>query len=325
MAKINKSLEAKLDALRAHQFGKDAKEDETVLVAGLRETQHRVVARAAELAAERLCYGATAALKEAYRRFLDDPVKKDPQCIAKQAIVRALVTLDCPDAQFYVEGLSYRQMEPGWGKPTDSAVDIRNSCAMGLVNSGYPRALQELTVLLNDSEARARIGAVHAIACGNPSEAELLLRFKTLVGDAEPEVLGECFGGLLAVAGTDAVALIVRQLAHDSGEVRECAALALGESQLPEALAGIRQAFEEVFVSPDYKRVLTRAAALHRSDAAFDWLISLIAEGSTSAAEAALEALSIYRNNDKLTARIKTTLATRGTARLDDFFAQRWV
>ncbi|MET0661309.1 MAG: hypothetical protein ABW110_24490 [Steroidobacteraceae bacterium] len=34
-------------------------------------------------------------------------------------------------------------------------------------------------------------GAVRALACAKPNEAEVLLRFKVLVGDAEPEVIGD--------------------------------------------------------------------------------------------------------------------------------------
>jgi HEAT repeat protein len=79
-----------------------------------------------------------------------------------------------------------------WGGLADAAIDVRCSCAMGLVATGYFRAVQELTALLNDPEWRARAGAARAISCGNPREAEALLRFKVLVGDPEPEAIGEC-------------------------------------------------------------------------------------------------------------------------------------
>ena len=104
--------------------------------------------------------------------------------------------------------LRYRQLEPVWGGTADTAVDVRASCAMGLVASGYSRALVELTALLNDTDAAARVGAVRAIACGNPREAELLLRSKALAGDAEPQVLGECFTGLLAVEPEESLGFV---------------------------------------------------------------------------------------------------------------------
>src|SRR5262245_9459079 len=160
--------EERLEALQKHRFGENATADSDVLAAALNDRHFRVTAKAAEIASERLCYPLVRNLIDAYQRLLNDPVKKDPQCYAKQAIARALVALECNDTQFLIAGLSYRQMEPVWGGTQDTAVDVRSSCAMGLVNSGYPRAIQELTALLNDPEMRARQGAARAIACGEP-------------------------------------------------------------------------------------------------------------------------------------------------------------
>jgi len=92
--------------------------------------------------------------------------------MAKQAIARALVSLECQDVTFFLEGIRYQQLEPTWGGSSDSAIDVRCSCAMGLVATGYSRAVAELTALLQDREWRARAGAARAISCGNPREAE---------------------------------------------------------------------------------------------------------------------------------------------------------
>lgn len=319
-----KSVEEKLESLRSLDLGKDPARDRQVIEAALNDRHCRVVAKAAELAAERLSYELEPVLLKAYQPFLHDPVKRDPNCIAKRALARALVTLECTDVAFFLEGVRYRQMEPVWGGSVDTAIDMRNSCAMGLVATGYPRALHELAVLLNDPEARARQGAVRAIACGNPREAELLLRFKMLSGDPEPEIVGECFTALLSVAPEESVALVAKYLADTNEAIRELAALALGESRLPEALARLREAWEEVLLGKDFRRVLVRAAALHRTDAAFDWLLNLIAEDDVSLAEAVLEALAIYKQNAQLENRIKLTLAGRRDRRLNDCFARFW-
>ena len=161
-----------------------------------------------------MLYELLPALLAAYARFLERPAKLDPSCIAKKAIARALVGLDCNDAAFYIAGLRYRQPEPVWGGTVDTAVDVRCSCAMGLVASGHPRALLELTEVLNDAEPQARAGAVRAIACGNPREAELLLRGKVLAGDEEPAVVGECFTALLAVEPEESLAFVARYIKH---------------------------------------------------------------------------------------------------------------
>ncbi len=55
---------------------------------------------------------------------------------------------------------------------------------------------------------------MRAISCGYPREAEALLRFKVLVGDENPEVLGECFTGLLAIAPEECLALVASNLSH---------------------------------------------------------------------------------------------------------------
>ena len=180
---------AALDELPAERAARIA-----ALTDALRTRHARVVAKAARLAADALYYELVPALLAAYPRFLDKPAKTDPSCLAKKALARALVALDCDDTEFFRRGLELRQPEPVWGGTADTAVDVRASCAMGLVASGSLRALVELTALLHDPEAAARAGAVRAIACGNPREAELLLRAKVHAGDAEPAVLGVAGG-----------------------------------------------------------------------------------------------------------------------------------
>ena len=250
-------------------------------------------------------------LLNAYPRFTVDPVKRDPKCIAKQAIARALVALDCQNHDFFLKGIGYRQPEPVWGGSADAAIDIRCSCAMGLVASGYPRAIPELAELLNDPEWRARAGAARAISCGDPGEAEALLRFKVRVGDAEPEVLGECFAGLLAIAPEECLGFVADHMAVANDGIRDFAALALGESRHARALDRLRAAWDAELLDTEFRSVLIRAAALHRSEAAFDWLLHIIAQGSRIHADVATEALAVYERNEKLAERVKATLANR--------------
>jgi len=227
--------EAKLDALNALDLNDRAAANEA-LGKALRDKHYRVVGKAASLAEERLLQERIPDLLAAYARFLQDPVKRDPNCIAKKAIARALVTLECRDTSFYLEGIRYVQLEPVWGGTVDTAADVRGACAMGLVSSGYARAVQEL---------------------------------------------------------------------------RDFAALALGESRHPLALKHLRERWDDVLVSDEMRAVLIRAAAVHRSDAAFDWLLSIIEDGPKKHAEVAVDALSVYERNTKLTERVKAALAKR--------------
>jgi HEAT repeat protein len=307
----HKSDEAKLDALNALDPASDRAAQDAAIRQALEDKYFRVVAKAATLSGERSMHEHVPILVRVYSRFLQDPVKRDPSCYAKQAIARALVALDCQDVQFFLDGIRYKQLEPVWGGTADTAIDVRCSCAMGLVATGYSRALAELTTLLHDSEARARAGAARAISCGNPREAEVLLRFKALSGDVEPEVIGECFTGLLSVAPDECLAFVAERLLDKNDSIRDFAALALGESRHPEALRYLREAWDEVFIAAELNGVLIRAAALHRSEAAFDWLISIIEEGTQQHAEIAADALAVYERNTKLVARVQAALAKR--------------
>ena len=319
-----KSIDEKLAELDALGSEPDASIRSAGIERALRDRHYRVVAKSAHFAADALMYELVPRLLSAYTRFLDKPIKSDPNCFAKKAIVRALVNLECDDVDFYLKGIRYVQLEPLWGGAADTAVDVRSSCAMGLVATGYPRALVELTGLLNDPEAQARLGAVRAVACGNPREAELLLRTKLLAGDEDPEVVGQCLTGLLIVEPDESVSLVAQHLSHVDETVRELAAFALGESRLESALEFLTAAWDEVLPRPGFRNVLVRAVAMHRSDAAFDWLMSLVEDSPARVVEEIIDVLAIYRQNSKLADRLEVTLADRGDRDLQESFEKLW-
>ena len=124
-------------------------------------------------------------------------------------------------------------------------------------------------------------------------------------------MLAECFTALLTIAPQECLALVASHLSHADDAVRDFAALALGESHLPAALQYLQKAWEDVLVTPEMRAVLIRAAAVHRSEEAFDWLVSIIENGTPTQADVAADALSVYERNTKLQERIKTALAGR--------------
>ena len=167
---------------------------------GLRDRHCLLVARAAEVCAHHCLYDCEEDLIKAYQRFVKNPVKNDPNCIAKSAIVRALVDLDCKDYNFFLSGLVYQQNEPVWGGSVDTAVDVRVSCAVGLTRTTYPRTLIELIKTLYDPEEQVRIGAARAIICTSPQAAEAVLRAKVFATDCAVNVTAEVLTALLHVA-----------------------------------------------------------------------------------------------------------------------------
>lgn len=308
-------------------FGRlcDHETPERVLAAvreALTDPHRLLVARAAELAGDRLIYALEPDLIAAYRRFLKDPAKRDPGCTAKGAIARALVALDSQDPDFYVEGLRYRQPEPVWGGSVDTAVDLRVTCAIGLAATAYPRALIHLVDLLHDPEPHARSGAARAIACTQPLAAEAVLRTKALGGDPEPEVTGDCLAALLQVAGGDTLDFVTRFLNSGDAEVRALAAIALGESHLEGALERLRERWDAEPFKREADHVLLRAAALHRSEPALDWLIEVAGSGDRASAETAIAELGAYRNNARVRAGLGAVLAERGDPRLTARYRQ---
>jgi len=282
-----------------------------------------LVARAASVCEERLLYGLEPDLVTAYGRLLEDAAKADPGCTAKGAIVRALVALDCRDSDFYIAGMRYRQPEPVWGGSVDAAVDLRCSCAMGLVGTPCPRAVVELVALLADPEPHARSGAARAIACAEPLAAEAVLRLKALAGDAEPEVVGDCLAGLLRVEPDASAAFVAGFLDAADPAVRDLAAVALGESRLDAALELLRERWEGRPLKREADRVLLRAAVLHRSDAAFDWLCQVVAGGDLGSAALVVEELALYRANQRLRARLAAAVERRGQS-LQAIFERAW-
>jgi HEAT repeat protein len=306
-----KTVDDKLAELEAAAEGASTETLAAHLVAALGDRHYRVVARAARLAGDSLAYDCVPALLEAYPRFLSQTVKRDPSCLAKKAVARALYDLDCDDVHFYLEAIRYRQMEPVWGGTVDTAADLRSSAAMGLVASGYPRALVEIAELLTDSEPPVRAGAARAIACGNPREAEQLLRLKVLTGDEDPLVLADCFAGLLTVEPDESPAFVARFLDAADEAVVEAAVLALGESRIPAAIDLIKMGWEGVLVSSDLARAFLRAAAFHRSEQAFDWMLEVAATASSGVAGEVIEILSIYRHNDELARRLRAAVEKR--------------
>jgi hypothetical protein len=295
-----------------------------VLRAVLADPHYRLVAAAAGYAGDGLHYGLESDLIAAFRRLADLPYTRDPQCTAKGAIARALVALDCPDVEFFLAGIRLRQLEPAWGGSQDTAVDCRVTCAVGLAATAYARALPELTRLLADPEPRVRSGVMDAIACCEPIAAESVLRTKAQVGDPEPEVTGACLAALLRLDAAPCAAFVGEFLDRGDPLLRELAALALGESRLAEALMELRSRWDAAPYKGRTEQILLKGAVLHRSEAAFDWLLALVADGEHRIAELVLRELAVYRGNERLRGRLADALARREAADLTALFQRAW-
>ncbi|MDQ1470447.1 MAG: hypothetical protein QOJ99_1927 [Bryobacterales bacterium] len=248
-----------------------------------------VIAKAARISGDAFVPELAAPLASAFARLLARP-ESDKGCVALHHISRALVQLDCDHAELYRRGMKHIQMEGTWGGSIDVAAEFRAVCAMGLANSRDPKKLQALVELLADREWPARAGAVKAIAVVGSEAASLLLRYKALMGDAEPDVLSDCLAGLLSLEGAEALPFVAGMAESRDRLVSEAALVALGASRRADAVEWLKGRFAHV-ADGDSKKIIIRALAHARTEAAMEFLLDTIRSGSapiaTSAAAAA--------------------------------------
>lgn len=269
-----------------------------------------LVARAAEIVGEMGMDSFIPDLKSAFDRFLIDSVRRDPTCAAKFAIADALNRLEVRDADLFVRGAGHVQPEPVWGGREDTAARLRAVCALGIARSDPPDAMLVLAGLLADSEADARSGAARAIAHAIRPGGAALLWYKVLVGDTEMAVLYECFSALLQMEPERALLLVGDQARGDDPARAEAAVLALGGSRLSGALP-ILVELRDVSTDPAVRRTALTAIAQLGNDDAFAYLLGLLADGPPRDALDALDALSVYRDDERRRRKIERVLRRR--------------
>ena len=301
---------ARLSAVRANPLAPGAADE---LRAALGARSNLVVARAAEIVAEWELRDYAADLARAFDRFMTDPVRRDPTCAAKTAVAEALLRLDHDDADLFIRGLRHVQPEPVWGGTEDTAAALRATCALGLARANPPDVLLQLAGLLADPETDARVGAARAIATAGRAGAAPLLWYKTLVGDAEVAPLYACFGGLLALEPERAPGYVGRYLRAANPALAEAAALALGESRLAGAAPVLREAWAAAD-DPALRAACLDALARLGDEAAFDFLLDLLANGPAHDAHNARRALLSATGDDARRRR----KVERAAARRDD-------
>jgi HEAT repeat protein len=281
-----------------------------VVRSSLAHRSNHVVGRAARAAREAELAELAPDLVAAFPRFLEDPIRRDPGCVAKTEIVQALLAFDAPAPDVYLRGAVHVQREPAFGPPVDTAPELRALSAMALVVTGHPAALTVCVGLLVDPEPAARAGALRGLSASGRPDVALLLRFFALRGDTDPGVLAEAFAGLLALSPDDAVVFVVERLAAADRDVARAAALALGEARRPEAVAALRERLigED---RPDVRHAVILALATSRDEAAVDAVLDLVARGPAADSKAAAEALALSGHDEDLQHRLAAALAAR--------------
>lgn len=308
------SIEDRLAELAALSKAPDTPETRKQLRTHLASKTSLVAAKAAEIVAHLEDPDFVPDLIVAFHRFMTDPAKTDKGCAAKNAIVKALLAAECDDEKLFLTGIRHVQLEPGWGGRADTAAPMRALCGLGLVQVGSPEATNELAALLADKEADARIGAARALGHCGPAAASLL-RFKVLSGDEEPAVIAECFNGLIVLSPSASFEFIAGFVDPRHPSLYEHAALALSESRLPGVFELLKEKSTATF-DREFKQTMLLPMALTRSEAAPDFLISVLESGEIKMAGAAVAALSIYREDPTIRKRAEAAISGPNKAQL---------
>jgi hypothetical protein len=300
---------AELNPLRADPSGDAAR---ATLTKALESARAPLTAAAANIVGEAELTGFEPALLAAFERWMEQPAKSDPNCIAKTSAIRALYRLNVKAHDAYLRGIRYFQTEAA----QDSAFELRGLCALALVRSGYFDALVEVAELLADPEPMARLAAAQAVAYSERQDIGVpLLRFKARVGDADPRVMSACLAGLLSLAPASSLPFVASVIESGPIENREAALLALGESRAPGALPILRRAADDPLGS-DQRASAFVAIALLRSDAAWDYLLGVLRDEGRDQAAEALSALATYRSDENLARRTLEVVRERADPNL---------
>lgn len=300
-----RSIQQSLALLRQCEEGPPTPKQLDLLRSGLNHRNNLVVERAAEIAAAHKCDALEEELLAAYQRFLTGDAS-DGSCSTKATLCEALRSVGYDDFDFYLRGIHYHQFSHG-SPPVDVAAQLRVNCGFALAESGYPSVMRELVDLLADAEQTARAGAAKAIAWIRNPGSEAILRLKVRLGDSAAEVVGECFAGLLSLEPQASLSLVVSYLESDDRELVQEAAIALGESQIPEAFEPLK-ALAVPNRDRDLQEGILMAMALLQRTVAVDFLLSLVAGTDIATARAAIHALRHCRDQPSIRERLVTII-----------------
>ncbi len=129
---FERKLEALASLVRAASLA--GRRRRAVAQKALKDRSNYLVSKAAASVGELRLTALIPDLLRSFDRFMLDPAKTDPQCWAKNAIVKALKDLNHDDPAVFLRGVGHVQMEAVWGTSVDTALTLRGAfCALALV------------------------------------------------------------------------------------------------------------------------------------------------------------------------------------------------
>lgn len=305
----NQKVEKQLDGLK---LLRDAGRSDTG-IAELRKALHdkvnAVVAKAADVVRTWQAAELIPDLLSTFSVLIEKP-ERDPQCLAKIAIAKALSDLGHSESAVFVRGLYCKQLESTWGGKVDTAATLRATCAHALVPcTDMPRheKLLHFVNAVSEAEAPVRTDAVRALEQMGGRDVELLLRLKARAGDSEVRVTGQVFESVLQLEGEGSIAFVADFLKNAERETSEEAAIALGASRLEPAVALLIDEWTTAGIKHN-GAVLFRAISASRLDSALDFLLEQVRSARLPVACDALSALALHKDSEEIVKRIEVAV-----------------
>lgn len=301
----------RLDQLRAIRHAPTSPGAPDILAEVLAEPSNYAAARAAAIVEEAQILALAPKLVEAFHRFLSDAPKLDRGCEAVTAIAKALYALDQHHYDVYAKGARHRQLEGGFGTPTDTAQSLRGICAMGLSQIRRHDVLDELVLMLTDESPSVRGSAARAVSCAATSDVAIpLLKLKLYAGDQEPDVLAECMTAMLASSFSRSMDTVMLQLESASSARSEAAAAALGSVRDERVFDALRAKWDKTALPAMRKRIL-HAMSMSRTENSLNFLYTVTANETPATAQAAATALLIHRHDPRIFGRLQEIAGER--------------
>jgi HEAT repeat protein len=307
-------FEDQLEQLRRLRHAEPGEAVDSALRKALKDRSNLIVAEAAKIAARHHRSSLIPDLLVAFDRLFENPVKADPKCWGKTAIVKSLASLEYAESPPFLRGSQHVQMEPVMGGQEDSATHLRANAILAIAactDLSRPQILRHLVDALADKSDTVRVEAVRALEQMNGEEACLVLRSKAYSGDVRPLVLGQVFDSLLQLEGERAVPFVTSFMKMSDDEVRDEAALSLGGSRLPAAVKALLDAWDLSRLG-EFGAVLLRALSSSRDGVALDFLLHLVREGSSRDSASALEALQVHKDSPEIRDRVEEAKRAKG-------------
>jgi HEAT repeat protein len=312
----SRKLEDRIEQLRQLRTHAAVADANTKLRRALTDRSNLIVAEAAKTASELHLSELIPDLLTTFDRLFEEPVKSDPKCWGKAAIVKALARLDHSESPPFLRGSQHVQMEPVWGGQEDAAVQLRANSFLALVQCTDMTRFEVLRQLVNamsDPADPVRIEAVRAMHQLGGEECSLLLRLKARVGDRRPVIIGHVFDALLNMERDQAVPFVAEYLRSGDEALRDEAALALGASRLSGGLKELIETWKSIR-SDGFSEILLRAISSSRLPEAIEFLLDLLRNGTARQSAAAAEALKLHEASPEIRTLIDEAKRNRSQA-----------